>query len=79
MCVVINQNRILRGRCSDEERDAYQDIYNALDKLALKYDDNDYDSLSMEVIDITSKWASEFKNTTINFAKVSKFLVNIQM
>ncbi|CAG8829757.1 11070_t:CDS:2, partial [Racocetra persica] len=62
-------NRILRGRCSDEERDAYQDIYNALDKLALKYDDDDYDSLSMEVIDITSKWASEFKNTMINFAK----------
>ncbi|CAG8474471.1 5452_t:CDS:2 [Racocetra fulgida] len=48
---------------------AYQDIYNALDELALKYDDNDYDLLSMEVIDITSKWASEFKNTTINFAK----------
>lgn len=41
-------NRILRGRCSEEERDAYQDIYNTLDELALNYDDNDCDSLSME-------------------------------
>ncbi|CAG8527137.1 6555_t:CDS:2, partial [Cetraspora pellucida] len=62
-------NRILRGKCSDEEYDAYQDIYNTLDELVLKSDDNDYDSLNMEVIDITSKWASKFKDTTVNFAK----------
>ncbi|CAG8733166.1 22256_t:CDS:2, partial [Cetraspora pellucida] len=62
--------RILRGKCSDEEHDAYQDIYNTLEELVLKLnDDNDYDSLHMEVIDITSKWASKFKDTTVNFAK----------
>ncbi|CAG8752297.1 13436_t:CDS:2, partial [Racocetra persica] len=61
--------QILRGRYSNEERNAYQDIYNTLDKLVLKSDDNDYESLSMEVIDITSEWASKLKDTIVNFAK----------
>ncbi|CAG8790476.1 4064_t:CDS:2, partial [Dentiscutata erythropus] len=55
--------------CSKEECEAYQDIFNTLDKLALKCDDNDCDSLSLEVIDISSKWASKFKYTTVNFVK----------
>ncbi|CAG8786739.1 22220_t:CDS:2, partial [Racocetra persica] len=60
---------ILNLKRSVEKHDTYQDIYNILNKLVLKSDDNDYDSLNMEVIDITSKWASKFKDTTVNFAK----------
>lgn len=50
-----------------------------MNELVLKSDDNDYESLSMEVIDITSEWASKLKETTVNFAKVSNFFVDIEI
>ncbi|CAG8719213.1 12623_t:CDS:2, partial [Racocetra persica] len=39
---------ILNLKQSVEKYDAYQDIYNTLDELVLKFDDNDYDSLNIE-------------------------------
>ncbi|CAG8475888.1 21537_t:CDS:2, partial [Racocetra persica] len=60
---------ILNLKRSVEKHDTYQDIYNILDELVLKPDYNDYNLLNIEVIDITSKWASKFKDTMVNFAK----------
>ncbi|CAG8488391.1 26629_t:CDS:2 [Dentiscutata erythropus] len=66
--------RILNGECSVEERNVYQDIYDNLNELVSEYDDNDCDSLSLEVVDVTSKWAKKLKDATVNFAKWSDWL-----
>ncbi|CAG8493597.1 16344_t:CDS:2, partial [Dentiscutata heterogama] len=57
---------------SDEVRNAYDDIYNALETLnkmnLTKFDDNNL--LTIEVIDISSEWACSYlKNNTIDFLK----------
>ncbi|CAG8787514.1 5430_t:CDS:2, partial [Racocetra persica] len=59
---------------SEEARDAYDDVYNALETLnntdLSKFDNND--PLTIEVIDISSDWACSYlKNDTIDFLKGS--------
>ncbi|CAG8832785.1 9246_t:CDS:2, partial [Racocetra persica] len=61
---------------SEEARNAYDDVYNALETLynadLTKFDDND--PLTIEVIDISSNWAHSYlKNNTIDFLKINKF------
>ncbi|CAG8755693.1 9242_t:CDS:2, partial [Dentiscutata erythropus] len=71
---------LLDLKYSDEARSAYDDIYNALEALnktdLTEFDDND--PLTIEVIDISSEWASShLKTNTIDFLKedLSKRLI----